>query len=90
MATIRISLPDYLQEFVDGEIAGRGPLTRGEFVEQLVLNAYLEKHQEELEPLLLKGLQGPFAPMTKQDWENIRRRVRQRMGNEKKRKRKGA
>ena len=30
---VTISLPDYLQEFVDAEIAARGPLTRAEFVE---------------------------------------------------------
>ena len=75
MAKITISLPDYLQEYVDAEIVRRGPvLTRAVFVEQLVLNAYLDKHRDRIESLLLQGISsGPATPMTKEDWEDIRR-----------------
>ncbi len=89
MATLHLSLPDYLQEFVDAEIALRGPLTRSEFVEQLVFKAYQEKHRKEIEPLLLQGLEGPMTPMTNQDWEDIRREGLARLAKEKKNATKG-
>jgi hypothetical protein len=82
MATVTLSLPAYLQLFINAEIAARGPLTRGEFIEQLVLKAYLDKHQDEIEPLLLEGLKGPMTPMTKQDWVDIRSRIRERLAKE--------
>ena len=53
MAAVTLSLPGYLQEFVDAEIADRGVVSRAQFVEQLVLKAYQAKHQEQLEQLLL-------------------------------------
>jgi hypothetical protein len=43
-----------------------------------VLKAYLDKHQDEIEPLLLEGLQGPMTPMTEQDWVDVRSRIRSR------------
>ena len=61
-----------------------------EFVEQLVQKACQEKHREQIEPLLLQGLEGPMTPMTKADWKNIRRRVRERLTKDKKQKRKRA
>jgi metal-responsive CopG/Arc/MetJ family transcriptional regulator len=90
MVTLTISLPEYLHEFVDAEIKVRGPLSRSEFVEQLIVQAYLEKHQEQLEPMLLQGLQGPMTPLTKQDWQDIRERIRDRLAADKKMKRKRA
>jgi hypothetical protein len=90
MARLTLSLPEYLQEFIDAERTARGPLSRGEFVEQLVLKAYLEKHREHLEPLLLQGLQGPMTPLTPQDWQDIRRRIRDRLAAEKEQKRQRA
>ena len=56
----------------------------------LWLKAYLEKHRKQIEPLLLQGLKGPMTPMTKQDWQNIRNEIRERLVREKKQKRKGA
>ncbi len=35
-------------------------------------------NQAELEALLLQGLEGEGVPMTDQDWEDIRREVRER------------
>jgi hypothetical protein len=50
----------------------------------------VEKHQEQLEPMLLQGLQGPMTPLTKQDWQDIRERIRDRLAADKKMKRKRA
>jgi antitoxin ParD1/3/4 len=88
---IRLSLPDYLDAFVDAEIAGRGPLTRAEFVEQLVLSAWQKKHHAQLEKLLQQGINsGPATPMTKESWADLRRRVQDGLEADKKRKRKRA
>lgn len=44
-----------------------------EFLAQLVEDAVAEPYDEELEKLLLEGLDsGPATPMTKADWDEIR------------------
>ena len=44
-----------------------------EFLAQLVEDALAEPYDEELERLLLEGLDsGPATPMTKGDWDEIR------------------
>ena len=93
MTRVTVTLPEYLQEFMDAEIAARGggPLTRAKFIELLVYGAYQEKHHDRIEKLLLQGINsGPATPMTKADWDNIRGRIRDRVAGDKKPKRKRA
>ncbi len=46
-----------------------------EFLAGLVEDAVAEQYDEELERLLLEGLDsGPATPMTKADWDEIRQR----------------
>jgi antitoxin ParD1/3/4 len=74
MATVNVSLPEYLKAFVDAEVAARGHASASEFIHLLVVKAHLEKQRERVEALVLEGLNsGPATPMTEQDWEDIRR-----------------
>ena len=77
MATMNISLPDLMREFVEKEVSEGGYTTTSEYFRELVREAQKRKADARLEALLLEGLEsGESAPMTKQDWEEIRKEVR--------------
>ena len=79
MATMNISLPDTLRDFVETEVAEGGYSTTSEYFRELVRERQKQKSQEKLEALLLEGLQsGDSTPMTKNDWEDLRREIRER------------
>jgi antitoxin ParD1/3/4 len=85
MARVTIALPDYLKEFVDAEAAARGLGSAREYLYQLVTSAHLEKHREQIERLLLQGLDsGPATPMTAQDWQEIRQQIGRHLARDKK------
>ncbi len=85
MATVTISLPAHLKEFVDAEVAARGYASAGQYLGVLVQKAHLDKHRARVEELLLEGLNsGTATPMTAQDWQDIRREIRQRLAKDKK------
>ncbi len=79
MATMNISLPDPMREFVEKEVTEGGYTTTSEYFRDLVREAQKRKADARLEALLLEGLEsGESAPMTRQDWEEIRNEVRVR------------
>jgi antitoxin ParD1/3/4 len=74
-------LPDYLKAFVDGEIDGLRHTSASAFLFHLVQQAYMRKHSDRIDKLLLEGLNsGPATPMTKEDWAGIRQRISERLG----------
>jgi antitoxin ParD1/3/4 len=81
MPRITITLPDYLHEFVLAEVAEKKPLlSASDFILEQLSRAYDAKHADELEELLLEGLNsGPATPMTKADWERIRKEGKKRI-----------
>ena len=79
MATMNISLPDTMRDFVEAEVAEGGYTTTSEYFRELVRERQKQKSQEKLEALLLEGLEsGESTPITKDDWEELRREVRER------------
>jgi antitoxin ParD1/3/4 len=79
MTTMNISLPDSMRAFIEQKIAQGGYSTASEYVRQLVREDQKRAAQERLEALLIDGLDsGPSHEMTKNDWEELRRRVWQR------------
>jgi antitoxin ParD1/3/4 len=79
MATMNISLPDSLKEFIEARVTEGGYSTSSEYFRDLVREDQKRRAQERLEALLLEGLNsGEATPMTEQDWEDIRREVRKR------------
>ena len=80
MATMNISLPNPMKEFVEAEVTQGGYSTASEYFRDLLREAQKRKGQEKLEALLLEGLDsGPSTPMTPQDWQDIRQEVRKRV-----------
>lgn len=84
-ATINISIPDSLKVKVEEVIASEGYGNTSEFFRDLVRD-YLQKRQrQKLEALLLEGLEsGEAAPLTRSDFEEIKRRGIERIKNKKK------
>lgn len=78
MATMNISLPDALREYVETEVREGGYSTASEYFRQLLREDQKRRAQERLEALLLEGLESPSATMTSDDWADLRRRVIER------------
>lgn len=72
MQSMNISLPDPLKQFVDGQIAQGRYSSASEYVRELIRADEKHKAREQLESLLLAGLNSPTSEMTATDWANIR------------------
>jgi antitoxin ParD1/3/4 len=80
MATMNISLPDPMREFVEQCVTEGGYSTVSEYFRELVRADQKRKAEERLEQLLLEGLNsGPSTPLTKQDIEAVKRRGLERL-----------
>jgi antitoxin ParD1/3/4 len=73
MQSMNISLPDPLKQFVDGQIAQGRYSSVSEYVRELIRADEKRKAEEKLETLLLEGLQGEEIPLTKSDWQAIKK-----------------
>ena len=73
MQSMNISLPDPLKQFVDGQIAQGRYSSVSEYVRELIRADEKRKAEEKLETLLLEGLQGEEVPLTKSDWQAIKK-----------------
>jgi antitoxin ParD1/3/4 len=58
MATMNISLPEGLRDFVDEQVSGRGFGTSSEYVRELIRR---DKDRQHLRGLLLEGGASPLA-----------------------------
>ena len=80
MATLNISLPDIMKEFVETEVVTGGYNTTSEYFRTLVREAQERKAKARLEALLLEGSNSnDISPMTEADWEDVRRDIRERV-----------
>ncbi len=75
MATMNISLPEDMKAFVEDQAAKKGFGTVSEYVRAIIRDVQEQQaEREQLDSLLLEGLDsGPATPLTKKDWEHIRR-----------------
>ena len=73
MQTMNISLPDQLNEFVDGQVGTGRYSSVSEYVRDLIRDDERRKAQERLEALLMEGIQSSESTeMTRLDWSDIR------------------
>jgi antitoxin ParD1/3/4 len=72
MESMNISLPEPLKQFVDGQISSGRYSSASEYVRELIRADEKRKAADELEALLLAGLQGEATEMTSDDWRAIR------------------
>ena len=83
MESMNISLPEPLKQFVDGQIASGRYSSASEYIRELIRDDEKRKAEERLEALLLEGLQGEEAELTREDWSAIRREAQTRIAAKK-------
>ncbi len=85
MATMNISLPDPLREFVETSVRDGNYSTISEYFRELVRADQKQKAEQRLEKLLLEGLNSsPAKLLTKADMDEVRRVVSERIAARKK------
>lgn len=76
MATMNISLPDELKQFVDTQVAEQGYTSSSEYLRELIRN---QRDMEKLRNALLDGFNsGPAMPMESDFFDGLRKRARSR------------
>ncbi len=79
MAIMNISLPDEMKAFVEAEMAQEGYASASEYVRALLRDAQKRRAKRELEAKFREALEsGPATPMTRDDWDDLERKVWER------------
>lgn len=77
--SMNIDLPAAMNEFVREQVSAGGYSTASEYVSALIRADQRRKAAERLDQLLLEGLDsGPSTPMTREDWDSLRKELAQR------------
>lgn len=63
MTTLTISLPGYLKDFIDTQLATKGFGNVSEYVRSLIREAQAKEEEARLETLLLEGLASNRLPL---------------------------
>jgi antitoxin ParD1/3/4 len=85
MSTVNISLPESMKAYIDEQVATGGYGSVSEFFRDLIRQDQKRKAKENLETLLLEGLDsGTSTPMSAQDWEDIRLAVQGKIAHQQK------
>ena len=80
MASLNISLPAPLREWIEAQIKGGRYGNASEYVRELIRRDQERQAQQRLEELLLEGVKsGTASPLTKQDWAELRTDVAERL-----------
>jgi antitoxin ParD1/3/4 len=75
MIHMNISLPEDLKQYVDSQVAEGRCASVSEYFQELILADQERAAEEELEALLLEGLEGPETVMVSSDWQDIRKQA---------------
>ena len=79
MTSVNISLPTNQRQFVQRKISKGGYSTVSEYFRELIRQDEQREAESRLESLLLQALEsGEPTPMTKKDWDDVRKEVRRR------------
>ena len=80
MASMNISLPAPLREWIESQIKGGRYGNASEYVRELIRRDQERQAQQRLEQMLLEGVKsGEASPLTKQDWAELRTDVAERL-----------
>jgi antitoxin ParD1/3/4 len=75
MATMTISLPEPMREFIESEVSSGNYGSASELFRELVRERQRRKSQERLETLLLEGLESGQSIEVTQDYLDLRRKA---------------
>lgn len=85
MATMNISLPDPMKEFVEEQVLSGSYGNASEYIRGLLREAQVRKANEKLERLLIEGLNsGEPIEATPEFWANMRQDIATRTAEHKK------
>ena len=80
MASLNISLPAPLREWIESQVKGGRYGNASEYVRELIRRDQERQAQQRLEQVLLEGVKsGKASPLTKQDWAELRTDVAERL-----------
>jgi antitoxin ParD1/3/4 len=80
---MNMSIPPQLMQWVERQVEQGGYGTASEFVRHLIRQAKARSFQEGVDEKLLEALdEGSAKPMTRKDWNDIRREGRRRLARE--------
>jgi Arc/MetJ-type ribon-helix-helix transcriptional regulator len=80
--SLQIALPPDVSAFVKQQMTAGGYDSATDYVVELIDSARRQKVLDEMKQLVLEGLKSEARPMTRQDWEDMRREVRERLAAE--------
>ena len=75
MDTTNYAVPDSLKDFVLERVAEGGFSNVSEYVGELIRADQIQKSRAVLEAEVIKGICSPKAPMTDEDWAELRARI---------------
>jgi antitoxin ParD1/3/4 len=79
MATMNVSLPDEMKTFVETQAAKEGFGTTSEYLRSVIRDVQKRQAKQALEAKLREALEsGPSEPMTREDWDELERKVWER------------
>ena len=83
MATMNVSLPDPLKQFVDDEVREGGFASTSDYMRDLIRQRQRAKAEELLRRLIAEGMaSGPTELVTAETWEQMRKDLRERLARE--------
>ena len=79
MTTMNISLPEEMKAFIEAQMSQEGYASASEYLRFLIREAQKRRAKQELEAKFREALEsGPATPMTREDWNELERRVWER------------
>ncbi|MDJ0535910.1 MAG: type II toxin-antitoxin system ParD family antitoxin [Xenococcaceae cyanobacterium MO_207.B15] len=84
MKSMNVSLPDTMRDYIEQQVKAGGYGSVSEYIRDLIRQDQKRKAKEDLETLLLQGLDsGTATPMSDGDWAEIRQAVRDKLHRQK-------
>lgn len=81
MDTMNIALPESMKHYVQERVSDGGYSSVSEYVRELIRADQKRKAEERIDALLLEGLDsGEPIPVTKEYWEEKKRKLTERLG----------
>ena len=81
-ASVNISLPEEMRQWVEEQVRSRGYGTVSEFFRELLREAQKQQTREEIDRKLLAALEsGKPVPVTSDDWKQLRKEAKKRLGS---------
>ncbi len=84
-ASVNISLPEDMREWVEEQVRSGGYGTVSEYFRELLRHAQKQQAREEIDGKLLAALEsGEPVPVTSDDWKQLRKEAKKRLARKSK------